>query len=133
MNGKPNIMTRSMIRTMALTVLEKSIIHANKNALQKWLQIYPKYFRIALTDTYGTTQFFKDFDYELASVYDGVRHDSGDPFTFADKVIEHYTSKGITPSSKTIVFSDSLNVEKCIAIRDHVVKLNGPKCVFGIG
>lgn len=118
---------------MALTVLENSIAHANKNSLEKWLEVYPTTFRIALTDTYGTQVFFKDFGYKLASTYDGVRHDSGDPFVFADNVIAHYKSLNIDPKLKTMIFSDGLNVDKCIEIKAYVDKLDGPKCVFGVG
>lgn len=117
---------------MALTVLEKSVVHANRNALKKWLEIYPSQFRIALTDTYGTQLFFKDFDFELATTYDGVRHDSGCPYKFADNVIAHYKRLGVDYTKKTMVFSDGLDVEKCIKIKTYVGD-NGPICVFGVG
>lgn len=86
---------------------------------------------IALTDTFGTDSFLRDFDLHWAKLYDGVRHDSADPITFADKVIGHYHKLGIDPLSKVIIFSDGLNAQKAAEIRDYC---DGKiKCSFGIG
>ena len=105
--------------------------HANRYSLRAWNDVYKGDLGIALTDTYGTEAFFKDFGGELARMYDGVRHDSGSPFLFADKVIAHYKSLRIDPKSKVIVFSDGLDVETAIRIGEHV---NGAiKVSFGIG
>lgn len=100
---------------MAVSVLE-SLRHANRFALQAWKEVYKGRLGIALTDTYGSDAFFKDFDSELARLFDGVRHDSGDPKEFVSKTIKHYKSLGIDPSTKTIVFSDGLNVDKAIEL-----------------
>jgi nicotinate phosphoribosyltransferase len=116
--------------TMGVSALE-SLRYANRFALQKWQETYQGSLGYALTDTFGTDAFFKDFNETFARVYDGVRQDSGCPFTFADKVINHYNSLGIDPTTKLIVFSDSLDVEKALAISKHC---NGRvRCSFGIG
>ena len=119
--------------TMAVSALEKDLKHANRNALLKWIEAYPSYFHVGLTDTFGTQAFFDDFDFKIASKYDGVRHDSGDPFLFTDKTIQHYQSLGIDPTSKKIIFSDSLTVKKCIEIREYCLAKGGPKPLFGVG
>lgn len=103
---------------MGVSALE-GLRFANRIALHKWQQVYQGSLGYALTDTFGTRAFFKDFDQQLARVYDGVRHDSGCPFTFADNVIRHYESLGIDPKTKIIVFSDGLDPEKAIAISHH--------------
>lgn len=108
-----------------------SLRHANRYALEEWGKIYQGQLGIALTDTFGTPAFFNDFDQRLAREYDGVRHDSADPFTFADQVIQRYRALGIDPASKTIVFSDSLNTELAIELQQFCY--GRIKCSFGIG
>ncbi len=94
--------------------------HANMWAMEKWVETYKGNLGIALTDTFGLDAFLKDFDMKYAKLFDGVRHDSGDPLVFADKMIAHYESLGIDPKTKTIVFSDGLkpdvvgNIEKYV-------------------
>lgn len=85
---------------------------SNLLALENWVQIYRGDLGIALSDTYTTEVFFHAFDKKFSKLFDGVRHDSGDPLEFADKTIAHYQQFGIDPLSKTIIFSDSLNYEK---------------------
>jgi nicotinate phosphoribosyltransferase len=115
---------------MGISELE-SLRYANKYALNKWQEIYNGNLGIALTDTFGTDAFLKDFDLRLAKLYDGVRQDSGDPYYFALKMIEHYQKLGIDPKTKTIVFSDSLTVPEAINIFKYC---NGNiKTVLGIG
>lgn len=116
---------------MAISAIE-GIQHANRKALEIWHDIYQGALGIALTDTFTTDVFLQDFQYDLASVYDGVRHDSGDPAEFATRMVEHYKSIGIDPSTKVIVFSDSLNVDRAIMLKEHSHKL-GIKSNFGIG
>jgi len=105
--------------------------YANKFALQKWQETYQGSLGYALTDTFGTDAFFRDFNQLLARVYDGVRHDSGCPFTFADRIIDHYNKLGIDPTTKLIVFSDGLDVEKALAISKHCA--GRVRCSFGVG
>lgn len=109
-----------------------SLRHANKHALENWADVYNGQLGIALTDTYTTDVFLKDFDSKLSRLYDGVRHDSGDPLIFADKMVEHYKKLGIKPSTKKIIFSDGLNTKKCIDIAKYCEKIR-IGCVFGVG
>lgn len=106
--------------------------HANRYALEAWSRVYGGRLGIALTDTFGTPAFFADFDHELAHLYDGVRHDSGCPFDFAEAVVGHYKHLRINPDTKVIVFSDSLNVDLAVKIQKRCNEL-GIKCSFGIG
>jgi len=93
---------------------------ANIRGLESWVDVYDGSLGIALTDTYTTDAFFNSFSLKQAKLFDGVRHDSGDPLTFADKAIKFYEQSRIDPVSKTLVFSDSLNLESLKQIKDHV-------------
>jgi nicotinate phosphoribosyltransferase len=115
---------------MAASVLW-GLRHANKYALEEWLKIYQGQLGIALTDTFGSEAFFADFGVLLAKSFDGVRHDSADPFAFAERVIAHYRALNIDPAAKTIVFSDSLSVASAIELHRHC--LGRIQCAFGIG
>ena len=96
------------------------IEEANRRALRHWIEIYGGGNNIALTDTFTTRLFLESFDAELARAYDGVRHDSGDPFVFVERILEHYEKNQIDPRTKTLVFSDGLNVDRAIAIERHI-------------
>lgn len=104
---------------------------ANKLALDNWVRVYRGDLGIALSDTFTSDVFFNAFDTKFAKLFDGVRHDSGDPFVFADKTIEHYKKLRIDPLSKVIVFSDNLNVDLVEKIADYC--RNKIKISFGIG
>ncbi len=104
---------------------------ANLLGLEHWSDVYRGDLGIALSDTYTTDVFFTQFDKKLTKLFDGVRHDSGDPLVFADKAIGHYQQKGIDPLSKTIIFSDGLNDEKVTRIAEHCRGRIGMS--FGIG
>ncbi|MDQ0477003.1 nicotinate phosphoribosyltransferase [Chryseobacterium sp. MDT2-18] len=85
---------------------------ANALSLEHWVDVYRGDLGVALSDTYTTEVFFQQFDKKFAKLFDGVRHDSGDPIEFANKTIEHYRKNGINPLFKYIIFSDGLNLEK---------------------
>ena len=85
---------------------------ANALSLEHWVDVYRGDLGVALSDTYTTDVFFKQFDKKFAKLFDGVRHDSGDPIAFAEKTIKHYEKHGINPLFKYIIFSDNLNLEK---------------------
>jgi len=108
-----------------------SLRKANNFTLQYWRDVYKGSLGIALTDTFTSSAFFNDFDLELSKLYDGVRHDSGNPFTFAKQAIEHYEKLGINPKTKTIIFSDGLTVDKAIDINNEFSEKI--RCSFGIG
>lgn len=104
---------------------------ANTIGLENWTQVYRGDLGIALTDTFTTDVFFEQFDKKYSKLFDGIRHDSGDPIEFAKKTIAHYEKLGIDPKSKIIVFSDSLNLEKVKVIADFC--RDKIKMSFGIG
>lgn len=104
---------------------------ANAMGLEHWVAVYRGDLGIALSDTYTTEVFFKQFDKMFSKLFDGVRHDSGDALLFADKVIAHYNSMGIDPKTKTIIFSDGLNYEKVARIAEYCHNKIGMS--FGIG
>jgi nicotinate phosphoribosyltransferase len=109
----------------------KGYSHANKHMMECWSNVYNGRLGIALTDTFGVNSFLRDFDIKFSKLFDGVRHDSGDPIEFADKIINHYNSLGINPNSKTIIFSDGLDLETCLEIYKHCKGKIG--CSFGVG
>lgn len=104
---------------------------ANKMALKNWKKVYKGYLGTALSDTFTSKDFFRSFDKEYAELFTGVRQDSGDPIEFAKKVIEHYIYLGIDPTTKTIVFSDALDVDKVNEILNFC--RGKIKSSFGIG
>jgi nicotinate phosphoribosyltransferase len=91
---------------------------ANKITMEKWVEIFRGDLGIALSDTFTTNVFLKSFDKKFAKLFDGVRQDSGDPIEQAEKIVNHYDSLGIDPTTKTIVFSDSLNLDKVATIHE---------------
>ena len=115
---------------MAHSVLA-GLRHANRFALEAWYTVYHGALGIALTDTYGTAAFFDDFDAYYAGLYDGVRQDSGCPFEFTDRAVEHYQRLRIDPATKTIVFSDGLTPESAARLKNHCG--DRIRCAFGIG
>jgi len=104
---------------------------ANELALEHWVDVYRGDLGVALSDTYTTDVFFQQFDKKFAKLFDGVRHDSGDPLEFADKTIAHYQNNGINPLFKYIIFSDALNLEKVEEITNYCKGKIGIS--FGIG
>jgi nicotinate phosphoribosyltransferase len=104
---------------------------ANELALEHWVDVYRGDLGVALSDTYTTDVFFQQFDKKFAKLFDGVRHDSGDPLEFADKTIAHYQRHGINPLFKYIIFSDALNLEKVEEITNYCRGKIGIS--FGIG
>lgn len=104
---------------------------ANGISLDRWVNVYHGDLGIALTDTYTTDVFFSQFNKKLAKLFDGVRHDSGDPVEFAEKVVAHYVKMGIDPKHKDIIFSDALNLKKVERINEACQGKIGIS--FGIG
>lgn len=105
--------------------------YSNYYALRAWVKEYGVQNGIALTDTITTDCFLKDFDITYATLFNGVRHDSGDPYEWGEKLIKHYESLGIDPKTKTLLFSDSLNFEKADSLFRHFnSRIN---VAFGIG
>ncbi|GGI78799.1 nicotinate phosphoribosyltransferase [Shewanella gelidii] len=88
-------------------------------ALESWYSEYKGALGIALTDCITMDAFLRDFDFELAERFQGLRHDSGDPFIWGEKAIAHYLALGINPQQKQLVFSDGLNLSKAIELHQH--------------
>jgi len=105
--------------------------HSNYFAMKTWTDEYKTLNGIALTDCITTDCFLKDFDLTFANLFSGVRHDSGDPIEWGEKIIKHYNKLGIDPKTKTLLFSDSLNFEKATKLYRYFKD----KCnvAFGIG
>ncbi len=104
---------------------------ANLLGLEHWTSVYRGDLGIALTDTYTSEIFFEQFDKKFSKLFDGIRHDSGDPLVFIDKAVAHYQKMGIDPTTKTIIFSDALNYEKVRRIAEYNRGKIGMS--FGIG
>ena len=95
------------------------LAYTNKKALEEWFEEYDGDLGTALTDTLGTDLFLKDFNKLQSLCYTGVRHDSGDPIEWGEKIIAHYESLGINPLEKTLLFSDSLDFDRAQKIYNH--------------
>jgi nicotinate phosphoribosyltransferase len=100
-------------------------------AFNMWAREYRGDLGIALSDVCGMDAFLRDFDLFFCKLFDGVRHDSGDPFEWGEKLIAHYQKMRIDPRSKTLVFSDSLNVP--LAMRLYQYFKGRAQTSFGIG
>lgn len=87
-----------------------------KAALEGWVQEYRGDLGTALTDVVGMDAFLADFDLYFAKLFDGLRHDSGDPIVWAEKAIAHYKKFNLDPRTKRFVFSDGLDINKAIAL-----------------
>ena len=108
-----------------------TLAYTNKMAMDEWFEEYQGDNGTALTDTLGTDLFLMDFNKLQANCYTGVRHDSGDPIEWGEKIIAHYEKLGIDPKTKTLLFSDSLDFDKAQKIYDHFKdRIN---VSFGIG
>lgn len=105
--------------------------YSNFYTMQSWIKEYGIDNGIALTDCIGTDIFLRDFDRTFATLFSGVRHDSGDPIEWGEKIIAHWKKLGIDPHTKTLLFSDSLNFDKANEIYQHF--RDKAKVAFGIG
>lgn len=105
--------------------------YSNWYALDAWIKEYGVLNGIALTDTITTDCFLRDFQLTYATLFSGVRHDSGDPYEWGEKMIKHYKSLGIDPKTKTLLFSDSLDFERADKLYRHFC--NDINVAFGIG
>ena len=107
------------------------LAYTNHYALQDWYDEYRGDNGTALTDTITTDLFLLDFDRSMVNNFSGVRHDSGDPFLWGDKIIAHYQKYGADPRTKQLLFSDSLDFDKAQALYDYFH--DRAKVAFGIG
>lgn len=105
--------------------------YSNWYALDSWVKEYGILNGTALTDAITTDCFLRDFQLTYATLFSGVRHDSGDPYEWGEKMIKHYESLGIDPKTKTLLFSDSLDFERASDL--YAYFRNKTKVAFGIG
>ncbi|MDZ7865924.1 nicotinate phosphoribosyltransferase [Acidovorax sp.] len=98
-------------------------------ALEEWVQEYRGDLGIALTDTVGMDAFLADFDLYFAKLFDGLRHDSGDPVAWGEKALAHYARLRIDAHTKRLVFSDGLNLERALMLYRHF----GDRTQLGFG
>ncbi len=110
---------------------EIPLSYTNHYAMQDWYDEYKGDNGTALTDTLTTELFLLDFNRSMVNNYTGVRHDSGDPFAWGERMIKHYKSYGVDPRTKLLLFSDSLNFDKAQALYDYFK--DKTKVSFGIG
>ena len=100
-------------------------------ALEDWVQEYRGDLGIALTDTIGMDAFLSDFELYFAKLFDGLRHDSGDPYVWGEKALAHYEKLRIDAHTKRLVFSDGLDIARALALYRHFGERT--QLGFGIG
>ncbi len=105
--------------------------YSNWYALDAWVKEYGVLNGTALTDTITTDCFLRDFQLTYATLFSGVRHDSGDPYEWGEKMIRHYEKLGLDPMTKTLLFSDSLDFERASKLYEYFREKS--KVAFGIG
>ncbi len=115
----------------AFQALDVRLRDSQKAALEAWVHEYRGDLGIALTDVVGMDAFLRDFDLYFAKLFDGLRHDSGDPYIWGDKAIAHYKKLKIDPRTKILTFSDGLNLHKAWDL--HQYFKGRIKTSFGIG
>jgi len=130
-NGVTPLGTLAHEYMQACQALGPRLRDAQVFALDKWAQEYRGDLGIALSDTYGTDAFLRDFDMYFCKLFDGARHDSGDPFAWGENMIAHYQKNRVDPRTKTLIFSDQLSFPLAIEIarRFH----GRARTSFGIG
>jgi nicotinate phosphoribosyltransferase len=100
-------------------------------AFESWAKEYRGDLGIALSDVYGMSAFLRDFDLLFCKLFDGARHDSGDPFLWGERMLEHYVKNRVDPRTKTLIFSDALTVPRTIELYQQFE--GRCQLAFGIG
>ncbi|HSV52829.1 MAG TPA: nicotinate phosphoribosyltransferase [Burkholderiaceae bacterium] len=100
-------------------------------AFESWAKEYRGDLGIALSDVYGMSAFLRDFDMYFCKLFDGARHDSGDPFSWGERMLDHYVRSRVDPRTKTLIFSDGLTVPRTIALYNQFK--GRCQLAFGIG
>ena len=107
------------------------LAYTNYYAMKDWYTEYEGDNGTALTDTVTTDLFLLDFNRSMVNNYSGVRHDSGDPYAWGEKIIAHYEKYGVDPRTKQLLFSDSLDFDRAQHLNDYFK--DRTKVSFGIG
>ncbi len=105
--------------------------YTNHYAMNDWYDEYQGDNGTALTDTITTDLFLLDFNRSMVNNYTGVRHDSGDPYEWGEKILAHYRKYGVDPKTKLLLFSNSLDFDRAQGLHDHFK--DKAKVSFGIG
>jgi nicotinate phosphoribosyltransferase len=100
-------------------------------AFESWAKEYRGDLGIALSDVYGMSAFLRDFDMYFCKLFDGARHDSGDPFEWGERMLNHYLQNRVDPHTKTLIFSDGLTVPRTIELYQQF--RGRCQLAFGIG
>ena len=98
---------------------------------EMWAREYRGDLGIALSDVYGMDAFLRDFDMYFCKLFDGARHDSGDPLAWGERLIAHYQRNRVDPQTKTLVFSDSLTIPRVIELYQRF--RGRARTAFGVG
>jgi nicotinate phosphoribosyltransferase len=98
---------------------------------EMWAREYRGDLGIALSDVYGMDAFLRDFDMYFCKLFDGARHDSGDPVAWGERLIAHYEKNRVDPRTKTLVFSDALTVPRVIDL--YLRFVGRARTAFGVG
>jgi|SRR5690625_3014887 len=115
----------------AAQALGPRLVDSQKFAFESWAREYRGDLGIALSDVVGIDACLRDFDLYFCKLFDGMRHDSGDPYVWTEKVLAHYRKNRINPQMKNLVYSDALTMTKALAIYDRFK--NQARLSFGIG
>jgi nicotinate phosphoribosyltransferase len=100
-------------------------------AFESWAKEYRGDLGIALSDVYGFNAFLRDFDLYFCKLFDGARHDSGDPFSWGERMIAHYQHNRVDPKTKTLIYSDSLTIPRTIELFEQF--RGRCQLAFGVG
>ena len=107
------------------------VFECNNQVMSKWSSCFDGLNGIYLYDAFGDNVFFNNFQTKYAKMFDGLRVDSGNEFEQVEKIIRKYKNLHIDPSTKSVVFSNGLNLDKAIKIHEYV---NGRvRDSYGIG
>lgn len=115
----------------ACQALGPRLVDSQRYALEAWAQEYRGDLGIALTDVIGLEAFLRDFDLYFCKLFDGVRHDSGDPIVWGERILDHYRRMRVDPLAKTLVFTDGLDLASAIRLYRHFRERT--RVAFGIG
>ncbi|ALS63023.1 nicotinate phosphoribosyltransferase [Pandoraea norimbergensis] len=98
---------------------------------ETWAKEYRGDLGIALSDVYGMSAFLRDFDMYFCKLFDGARHDSGDPFAWGERLLQHYSENRVDAHTKTMIFSDGLDIPKVLQLFERF--RDRCKLAFGVG
>ncbi|HJP99461.1 MAG TPA: nicotinate phosphoribosyltransferase [Rhodanobacteraceae bacterium] len=115
----------------ACQALGPRLVDSQRFALEAWAQEYRGDLGVVLTDVIGLDAFLRDFDLYFCKLFDGVRHDSGDPIAWGERILDHYRRLRIDPLAKTLVFTDGLDMASAIGLYRHF--RGRTQVAFGIG